>query len=389
MTEVFTSPQSSFLATESSHALRYAYLALGFSLYPFFMFFGASFMGDLSDIFGRKVVLIIAMAGLIVSFAMMGLGVLFSSIALLLIGRALSGLLAGSQPTALAAIADVSTAESKPVLMSFIGLAGTVGIVIGPVMGGLLSSPRLISWFNLSTPFFVAAILSLIATLWLVLSFRETFIKHPHKRLEIARLFSVFHEAFGHKAIRLLALVSLFFQVGFALYLEIILIYLSTSFDYTALGLGLFNSVLGIAGGCALLIIIPFVSKHIRMEWLATIGLLVGACAEIATSFSSTILTIWLLGATLGFVLEISYTATYTAFSNAVDEISQGWAMGIAASVSGLAWTVTGLSPNLIPYFGERPLIFIGGACLALSGLGMLYYCKRLLPPLPPSPKVS
>ena len=46
-------------------ALRDAYLSLAFSLFPLGMFFGASFLGDLSDAIGRRRTLLICMAGLV------------------------------------------------------------------------------------------------------------------------------------------------------------------------------------------------------------------------------------------------------------------------------------------------------------------------------------
>jgi MFS transporter, DHA1 family, tetracycline resistance protein len=80
---------------------------LGYMLYPAGMFFGASMLGDLSDRFGRKPVLIICMGGLSLATAMMAAGIELRSVALLLFGRFLSGLMAGSQPIAQAAVSDL------------------------------------------------------------------------------------------------------------------------------------------------------------------------------------------------------------------------------------------------------------------------------------------
>ena len=76
---------------------------LGYMLYPAGMFFGASMLGDLSDRFGRKPVLLICMGGLSIATAMMAGGIALRSVSLLLFGRFLSGLMAGSQPIAQAA----------------------------------------------------------------------------------------------------------------------------------------------------------------------------------------------------------------------------------------------------------------------------------------------
>lgn len=64
-----------FFADNISSHLRHFYLGLGFLLYPAAMFFGASFLGDLSDSLGRRKVLLICVFGLILSFSMMALGI--------------------------------------------------------------------------------------------------------------------------------------------------------------------------------------------------------------------------------------------------------------------------------------------------------------------------
>ena len=163
ITAIFTSVHNPFLAVDATAQARHFYLGLGFMLYPLFMFFGASFMGDLSDSIGRKKVMLICMAGICLSFLLMAFGVVFSSIALLMIGRALSGLMAGSQPIAQAAIADCSTEETKAFNMSIMTLALSVGIVVGPLLGGVLSDSDITRLFNFATPFFVAAVFALIA----------------------------------------------------------------------------------------------------------------------------------------------------------------------------------------------------------------------------------
>ena len=61
------------------------------------------------------------------------------SVSLLLFGRFLSGLMAGSQPIAQAAVSDLSPEDQRALNMSLLTLALSVGIVLGPVMGGVLS----------------------------------------------------------------------------------------------------------------------------------------------------------------------------------------------------------------------------------------------------------
>ncbi len=141
LTTLFTAEASPMLSADVSESLRYFYLGLGFMLYPFCMFFGAAFMADLSDNYGRKKILLICMAGIALSFLAMAIAVEIQSIALLMLGRAVSGIMAGSQPIAQAAIADLSTSQTKAKNMSIISLSFCVGTVLGPFIGGVTSDP--------------------------------------------------------------------------------------------------------------------------------------------------------------------------------------------------------------------------------------------------------
>jgi hypothetical protein len=70
----------------------------------------------------------------------------------------------------------------------------------------------------------------------------------------------------------------------------------------------------------------------------------------------------------------VAYTTMYTAFSDAVSDDRQGWALGVAGSVMAVAWVVTGALTNLLPVFGEIGLLLAGGAGFLLSFAMMVAY---------------
>lgn len=97
MAAIFSDPHSGIIGAGTRVSLRNFYLGLGYGVYPFFMFFGSSLMGELSDGYGRRRILLLCIFGLALSYLLMALGALLPSIALLLVGRGLSGLMAGCQ----------------------------------------------------------------------------------------------------------------------------------------------------------------------------------------------------------------------------------------------------------------------------------------------------
>ena len=68
----------------------------------------------------------------------------------------------GSESIAQAAIIDLSSPEEKPRNMGFATFAGTIGFIIGPIVGGFLAEPALTGRFHYEAPFIVAFVITII-----------------------------------------------------------------------------------------------------------------------------------------------------------------------------------------------------------------------------------
>ena len=371
LTALFTGSNDVMFSSSVSETLRFGYLALGFVLYPLFMFFGSSFMGDLSDIIGRKKVLLMCMAGFTLGFFCMGFAVTLKSLFLLFFGRSLTGLMAASLPTTMAAIADLSTKENKARHMSLVVLVQSIGFVLGPLLSGLLSA------VSLGVPFYFGAFLAFVAVLWIFLAFQESFVKKTHKQIRFLRIFLVFSEVFKHRLLRILTLAFIFHQMGIALYVQLILIYLRQSFAYSAFMMGMFNAFFGLWMAIGILVIVPFATKRLPVERIAYVCLALTGASQLLSSIFSFQVALWLFVIPLGMFANVAWTAMLTSVSNAVDDKSQGWALGITGAVVALSFILTGFSPNLVPIIGSLPLIALGGVCFLIAWAIMRFYCHR------------
>lgn len=129
---------------------------LGFA-YAIMQFVCAPVLGNLSDRFGRRPVLLLSLLGFGIDYIFMALA---PTVGWLFVGRVLAGVFGASMTTASAYIADISTPENRAKNFGMIGAAFGLGFIIGPVVGGLLGA------YGPTVPFLAAAALSLLNAIY-------------------------------------------------------------------------------------------------------------------------------------------------------------------------------------------------------------------------------
>ncbi|WP_176052724.1 MFS transporter [Paraburkholderia caribensis] len=377
MAAIFSDPHSGIIVAGTSPQLRNFYLGLGYGVYPLFMFFGSSLMGELSDGYGRRKIMLLCIFGLALSYLLMALGALMPSIALLLVGRGLSGFMAGCQGIAQAAITDVSTPETKAYNMSIMSMAFSAGVIVGPVLGGITSDRTILPIFNYGTPFLFVAALSVFCEIWTYWYYRDANPPKGQTRIEIMLPLRIIYEAGRHHRVAFLSVVFFLMQVGYGLYLQTIMLVLQTRFGYTSSQLGLFSGLIGISFVFGLMVIVRLMLKVSSVVNIAKIGLLVAGIGQILSALLPHEGLLWGLGMIVGCFDMVAYTTIYTAYSDAVTVERQGWSLGVAGSVMAIAWVVTGFLTNLLPLLGELGLLLAGGLSFILSFLMMTAYGSR------------
>ncbi len=126
-------------------------------IYAIMQFIFAPILGNLSDKYGRRPILLFSLFGFGVDYLFLGFA---PSYEWLFVGRVVAGITGASFTTASAYIADISNNENRAKNFGMIGAAFGLGFIIGPGIGGLLSG------FGLRAPFYAAAILTLINWLY-------------------------------------------------------------------------------------------------------------------------------------------------------------------------------------------------------------------------------
>jgi MFS family permease len=127
--------------------------------------------GRLSDIYGRKPILIFGLGGNVISYIITGLVLsgIWESIPLLFLSRALAGFFSANIGAAMAYISDVTPPKDRSKGMGLIGAAFGLGFVFGPFIGGVMAKR-----FGYGFPTYFSAVLSFIALLLTMLFVTES-----------------------------------------------------------------------------------------------------------------------------------------------------------------------------------------------------------------------
>jgi len=146
--------------------------------YAFMQFLFAPILGGLSDQYGRRLVILIALFGLTVDYIV----VAFAPTIIWLFGaRIVAGICGASFSTASAYVADISAPEDRPKNFGMIGAAFGLGFILGPVLGGLLGQ------VDIRLPFFVSAGLTLINFIYGLFVLPESLSKENRRKFDWKR----------------------------------------------------------------------------------------------------------------------------------------------------------------------------------------------------------
>src|SRR5215510_4938900 len=131
-------------------------IGLLFAVFSVCQLVAAPILGDLSDRYGRRPILMFSLAGTVVSFVMLALA---HSVAMLFAARIVDGLSGGNISTARAYVADVTEPKDRARAYGLIGAAFGLGFILGPALSGVLAH------VSYTAPIWAAAGITLVATL--------------------------------------------------------------------------------------------------------------------------------------------------------------------------------------------------------------------------------
>ena len=320
-------------------------------------------IGNLSDRYGRRPVLLISLFFMGIDYLVMGVA---HTIWLLFVGRVIGGLTASTQPTVAAYIADISEPDEKAQNFGLIGAAFGIGFVLGPLFGAAFAE------FGTRAPFYAAAAFSLgnMVFGWFVLPETVTDeIRRPFNWRRANPLGGLIHVG-RLPGLKLLLAIMFFFQVAFTVYPAIWSFYTLERFGWEPWMIGVTLAAYGVAIAFVQGWLIRVVLKYMSERQAVLFGLGFEMVGFFGYGFITETWQVFVL-IPLGSLGAVALPALQGIMSRTALDNQQGELQGVLTGVVSLAMIISPLIMTLIfrEFVKDGSSFYLPGAPFLLAFL--------------------
>ena len=334
---------------------------LSFS-YAIMQFIFGPLIGNLSDRFGRRPVLLASLGILAIDYLIMALA---PSLLVLFIGRIMAGIAAATYSTCNAFVADVSKPQDRAKNFGLLGAGFGLGFIIGPVIGGVVAE------LGTRAPFYAAAGFALINFCYGLFVLPESLVAEKRRKFEWQRANPL--GAFKHmRKVPTVAwfLVAIFlFDIAHFVYPAVWAYYTKEMFAWSSAEVGFSLAVVGVA-----MVVVQGWLIRLILPWLGDVrttivGLVINAVTLTMVAFTSEGWWIYILLpiVSLGAVVTPALTGL---MSNRIADDSQGELQGAMTSITAVTLVISPVvMTQLFGYFASpaAPVYFPGAPFLAAA----------------------
>lgn len=336
-------------------------LSLLFASFSLFQFIATPIIGKLSDIYGRRPLLIVSIAGTGLSLILFASA---TSVWMLFVARILDGITGGNMSVAQAVIADRLHGKERAKAFGMLGASFGFGFLVGPALGGLLSE------ISLTAPFWFAGVLAIVAAVFGYFFLEESL--HPdHRRahgdepiLDFRKLWT----ALKLPVLGLLILTVFFsslslnnFIIGFQSYTNDIL-------KLSPRNIGLIFALSGVVNILMQAFGIKYLLKHFKNH-----ETLILACEVIAaiflTGLAFTVGVTWFVIVLFFFMVFNAPIGTIVSamISDRTHGKEQGEMLGVSSSYLSLGQIIGPLMAGMVATRNVHAVFFVGGILMLVA----------------------
>jgi DHA1 family tetracycline resistance protein-like MFS transporter len=328
-------------------------IGLLFAIFSLCQLVAAPVLGDLSDRFGRRPVLIFSLAGTVVSFVMLAMA---HSVWMLFAARVVDGLSGGNVSTARAYVADVTEPKDRARAYGLIGAAFGLGFILGPALSGVLSG------ISYTAPIWAAAGITLVATVMAWLWLPET----VHRaQAGAGKPLGYLPALWPRPLVRRILAIDFIYWLAFAIFQTTLSLFAARRFGFGVAETGYFFAAFGILGAIVQGGLIRPVVRRLGDKPTFLLGLAFASIGLVATALSH---SIWMFAAAL-LPLALGMGFGHPTMTSLVSQVARGDEQG---RVQGAASAVESLGRTIGPVWGNTTLQHFGESTPYISAAALL-----------------
>lgn len=327
-------------------------------------------LGNLSDAYGRRPVLLGSLFVLGLDYLVMAITPV---LAFLFLARMMAGVASGTFSTANAFIADISPPEKRAQNFGITGAAFGIGFIFGPALGGLLGE------FGPRTPFFAAAALTFANFIFGWLALPESL--KPEKRrpfqMKRANSIGIALQMKRYPAVMWMLISVAIYNIAHYVYPVVWSYYTKEQFDWTPFDIGLSLALVGIGFAVVQGLLIKRILAALGEVRTALFGFTVDVIALTCIAFAT---EAWMIYALVPFVSfsALIAPAMQGLMSNLIPDDAQGELQGAISALNSLSFIITPIIMTQLFFFSTATgagFYFPGAPFLAaamFSGLAIV-----------------
>jgi DHA1 family tetracycline resistance protein-like MFS transporter len=345
-------------------------------VFALLQFFTAPIIGNLSDRYGRRPLLLGSLLAFSIDFLLSGFA---RTIVWLFIARALAGAFAATFPVASAYVADISNKDNRTHNYGMLGAAWGVGFIIGPVIGGFAGE------FGARVPFFVASALAFANTIFGYFTLPESLPVDKRRAFSWARA-----NAFGafRSLQRLPMIIGLiaglfFFRLAHDSLPSVWPFFVIEGFGWSQRDIGYSLGFIGLTSALVMGVFTKHIVAHLGERRAVIAGFGVATLAFLGYAFAT---QGWMLYAALavGAFGSVANPSLQSLMTHQVADTQQGELQGAIASVTSVTMIIAPLlMTQLFGWFTSPAAAFqFGGApffAAAVFTLICMVLCARAM----------
>ncbi|WP_345096715.1 MFS transporter [Bartonella acomydis] len=344
--------------------------------YSAMQFLFASVIGNLSDRYGRRPILLISIMCFAFDHFICAIAWNYS---MLFIGRLLSGAIGISFETCAAYLADISDDKTRTRNFGLLGIASGLGFILGSLLGGFLGQ------FGPRVPFYFAVGFSVINFIFAWMMLPETLPMRKRRSFDIKRAnpLGALLQLKQYPTVLWMLLVFFLYWFAEAVWLSIWAFIAKERYNWSSFSIGVSYSVFGIGQIIVVALVLPYFSQRWSNWRIAMLGFLFASVAMLGYTFATQGWMVYVVFACTMFEYLI-HAPMRAIVAKQVPENVQGELQGAMVSVASLSLIFGSIFYTFlfewfthakpVFYFAGAP--FVGGFCILV--IAMIIFASRI-----------